>query len=86
MMWPLFILIVSTIADGARFAMTGPSLGKGEVDPLHDPAPTISGYLSVDQKGSELYFAYWEASDFEDSFHGKQHGTEVPIILWLQVT
>ena len=84
-MWYLDILLLSVIADGARFTTSGPVWDKGKIDPLHDPEPTLSGYLTVDQKGSELFFAYWEASESEDSVPEGQHGTQVPIVLWLQV-
>jgi hypothetical protein len=42
-----------------------------------DPSPTFSGYLKVDDSGSELCYVCWEA--VEEASSG-----ETPIVLWLQ--
>jgi hypothetical protein len=41
--------------------------------------PTYSGYFSVDDDDSELFYAYWEAQNPEAVVR------DAPIILWLQV-
>ena len=87
-----FLLIGLYVASGhrARFpkdahfmpdnqqAMHMPASGQS-IDPSHDPDPTHSGYLPIDDQGSELYYAYWEAE--EVAGHGS--GQSTPIVLWL---
>ena len=89
-----FLLVVLYVASGARFskdahfmpdnqqAMPMPSSGQS-IDPSHDPDPTHSGYLPIDEQGSELYYAYWEAEEVAGPDSGLA-GRSTPIILWLQ--
>lgn len=47
------------------------------------PNATESGYLDIDDKGSRLFFVYYEAQDGAQVGHSR-HKLAVPITLWLQ--
>ena len=80
----LFLLLTLSVfvAHGARFSKDSPSGHMTSRDPSHDPSPTHSGYLPVDDQGSELYYSYWEADSLKSS--SLTGANSAPIILWLQ--
>ncbi|GAX77585.1 hypothetical protein CEUSTIGMA_g5029.t1 [Chlamydomonas eustigma] len=63
-------LVIASLAQGLNPSVLQLRLSQ-------DPKPTFSGYLKVDEMGSELYYAYWEAGE-------KAISGETPIVLWLQ--
>lgn len=81
-----FLLVALYVASGARFSKDSHGMSSMglSIEPSHDPDPTHSGYLPIDQQGSELYYAYWEAEEVPTVKGGGQAGRSIPIVLWLQ--
>jgi hypothetical protein len=48
------------------------------------PNVTESGYLDIDDKGSRVFFIFYEAQSIAEAGQSRHHSS-VPITLWLQV-